>query len=373
MNLISGWRKEYCRVIQMYNDRKKVKINHDYFSLSNRWENIRYFLKQGYLLPHIIDRIKWHYFPKYFISPGFPTHLEIEASSACQMRCPMCKTTEMVKNGTAKFGFMDIGLYRKIIDECSGEPLYSIKLSWRGEPLLNPHIVEMVSYAKQKGIRDVAFLSNGERLNSKLTEDLVEAGLDWISISFDGMGEIYNKIRKPAIFEETVEKIKYLRQYREKIKRSKPLIRVQSVHSAIRGKEAEFLALWTGIADRVNFIADQKRSVDQKDYRHDSSYICPSPWQRACIAWDGKVPQCYGDYMEGNILGSVKEKNVKEIWLDGPFKQLRELIKTGKRLTTKPCGTCSDGGVTEEEEIIIGDRKIKAAHYVHQGIDVKKM
>ena len=51
----------------------------------------------------------------------------------------------------------------------------------------------MVSYAKHKGIKDVAFLSNVERLNPKLTEELIDAGLDWISISFDGMGEVYNK------------------------------------------------------------------------------------------------------------------------------------------------------------------------------------
>ena len=187
------------------------------------------------------------------------------------------------------------------------------------------------------------------------------------------MGEIYNKIRKPAVFEETVEKIRYLRQFREKVKSKKPLIRVQSIHSAIRGKEQDFLQLWEGVADRVNFIADQKRSTDQKDYRHDPYYICPSPWQRMCIAWDGKVTQCYSDYMGGNVLGDVNERSIRKIWNDRPFKNLRKLMKSGKRLMTNPCRTCSDGGLTEEEEVVVGDRRIKAAHYVHQSIDVKNM
>jgi radical SAM protein with 4Fe4S-binding SPASM domain len=251
--------------------------------------------------------------------------------------------------------------------------LYSIKLSWRGEPLLNPDIVKMVSYAKNNGIKDVAFLTNGERLNHELTRDLVNAGLDWISISFDGMEDIYNKIRKPAKFEETVEKIKYIRQYRESVKRKKPLIRIQSIHSAIMGRENEFLSFWRDIADRVNFIADQKRSINQKDYRHDPYYICPSPWQRMCIAWDGKAVQCFGDYLEGNILGDVNEKNIGEIWRDKPFNKLRKLMKSCKRLATKPCQTCSDGGVTEEEEIVIGDRKIKAIRYVYQDVEVKHL
>jgi radical SAM protein with 4Fe4S-binding SPASM domain len=350
-----------------------VKINHDYFSISTRWGNLKYFLGQGHLVSHLIDRIKWRYFPRYFIVPSFPTHLEIEASSACQMRCPMCKTAQMVQKGIKNFGLMDLGLFKKIIDECRSEPLFSIKLSWRGEPLLNPHIVEMVAYAKEKGIKDVAFLSNGERLNPVLAQELVKCGLDWISISFDGLRETYNKIRKPAIFEETLEKVRFLRQCREQARQRKPLIRIQSVHSAIRGEELVFLKLWEGIADRVNIIADQKRSIEEKDYIHDPYYICPAPWQRMCISWDGKVVQCYGDYLEGNILGRVGEKSLKAIWKDQPFQELRHLMKNCQRLVTKPCRTCSDGGVTEEEEVVLGDRVVKAVHYVHQGITVKDL
>lgn len=350
-----------------------VKINHDYFSISTKWDNLRYFLRQGHILSHLVDRIKWHYFPKFFLVPSFPTHLEVEASSACQMRCPMCKTVEMMKSGIFHAGVMDFELYKKIIDECRREPLHSIKLSWRGEPLLNPRIVEMIVYAKQQGIRDVAFLSNGERLNPALTEALVDSGLDWLSISFDGTGEVYNRIRKPAIFEGTLEKIRYFRAYRDRRQKTKPLIRIQSVHSAVRGQEADFLKLWDGIADRVNIIADQKRSIAEKDYIHDPTYICPAPWQRMCIAWDGKVVQCVTDYVEDNILGNVNEKSLKAIWKDQPFQELRRLMKQGNRLLTKPCRTCSDDGFIEEEEIILGDRVLKAARYTHQDIDVKKM
>jgi len=351
--------------------KRTVRINHDYFSLSSRWENFKYFVQQGSILPHVADRVKWHYFPRYFITPGFPTHLEIEASSACQMRCPMCKTTQMIKDGIIFQGNMEFDLYKKIIDDCRDRSLYSIKLSWRGEPLLHPRITDMIAHAKEAGIRDVAFLTNGERLNPRLSRELVDSGLDWISISVDGMGEIYQAIRKPAIFEETHEKIRHLRACRGD--RKKPLIRVQSIHSAIRGSELAFLNAWEGVADRVNFIADQKRSLDQKDYRHDPGYICPSPWQRMCIAWNGNVVQCYSDYTEANVLGDVKTQSLGDIWKGEPFRKLRELMKSGKRLSTKPCRTCSDGGVTEDEEVRVGNRKIAALHYKDQGIDVNRM
>ena len=86
--------------------KREVRINHDYFSLSNKWENIKYFFYQGHIIFHIIDRLKWYFCPKYFIVPSFPTHLEIEVSSACQMRCPMCKTTQMIEKGMIFSGFI---------------------------------------------------------------------------------------------------------------------------------------------------------------------------------------------------------------------------------------------------------------------------
>ena len=351
----------------------QVRVNHDYFRLGRRWDTLRYFVRQGHILAHIADRAKWHWFPRFFLTPAFPTHLEIEASSACQMRCPMCKTTEMVRQGLSRAGHMPFELFLKIIDEAAREPLFSVKFSWRGEPLLNPRIVDMVAYAKKVGIKDVAFLSNGERLDADLSRRLVAAGLDWISISCDGMGETYESIRKPALFSETLAKVRDLRRTRERAGRGKPLIRVQSVHSAIRGQEEAFLRVWDGVADQVNIIADQKRSLDQRDYRHDPSYLCPSPWQRMCIGWDGKVTQCYSDYMEGNVLGDARSQTLREIWHGEPFQELRRLMKSGRRLATKPCRTCSDGGVLEEEIITMGGRRIKVAHYAHQGIDVRRL
>ena len=97
-------------------------------------------------------------------------------------------------------GIMKWELYTRIIDEARELGVYSVKLSWRGEPLLNGRIVDMVRYAKSKGIKEVAFLTNAEFLNKKMAEELVDSGLDWLSVSADGVGAIYNEIRHPASF-----------------------------------------------------------------------------------------------------------------------------------------------------------------------------
>ena len=84
----------------------------------------------------------------------------------------MCYTTYMKDHFK---GIMKMDLYKKIIDEAAANNVYSIKLSWRGEPLLNPNLVEMIKYAKKKGIKDVAFLTNAELLTDKKVRNLLKA------------------------------------------------------------------------------------------------------------------------------------------------------------------------------------------------------
>ncbi len=318
-----------------------MKINHNFFSISNKIDVVKYFCRQGNILPHLMDRIRWHVYPRFYVVSKFPTHIDIEVSSACNLRCPMCKSTEMRKTGI-KFGKnMEWDLYRKIIDECSKSSLYSIKLSWRGEPLIHPKIVDMVRYAKDKKIKDVAFLTNGSMLDRYMNLELVNAGLDWVGVSFDGFKEDYERIRFPAKFEHTMDNVKDLRKCREYFNLKKPQIRIQSIQSVIEGREKEFLRLWEGIADKVYFIRDEKRTIDEKDYAyHDTSLVCPNPWQRLVVASDGTIPQCITDYTCGGVLGNANTQTISEIWHSTYFNILRRQMKEGDRLKRKPCRIC---------------------------------
>jgi radical SAM protein with 4Fe4S-binding SPASM domain len=334
-------------------------FEHGYFRLSGN--PVKYFLSQGNVVAHITDRIKFRLFPKIYVVAGFPTHLDIEASSVCQMRCPMCYTSYM---DSSFKGIMKYDLYKKIIDQAVSEGVYSVKLSWRGEPLLNPRIVDIVRYAKKSGIKEVAFLSNGERLSNNISEQLVDAGLDWISFSIDGMDEVYNSIRVPAIFRESVEKVKYLRSYRDKKKQIKPLIRVQSILSAIKNNAEEYKKVWEGIADRVNFIADEARDFDLKNMAHDPAYVCPTPWQRMSIAFDGKVHQCITDYAGKWILGNTNVQSLSEIWHGASFEALRKHFRKHSALDNcEACHYCSDNVPTEARTIKVGNKLIKVSKY----------
>ena len=344
-----------------------------YVALTPKVNELRWFWNQGDILSHAWDRIKWHYAPKLFVTPAYPCHLEVEASAACQMKCPMCAQGKMFEQGL-KMGNMDFDLYRRIVDEVAGK-VFSIKLSWRGEPSLNPHLFEMVRYAKEKGIQNVAFLTNFERFEKSDIDEFLETGAEYISISFDGLKETYERIRYPAKFETVVENVKYMRDRRDALGLKKPMIRVQSLYSAIKDCADEYLELWSPIADKVNFIADQWRaSLDEEDYDLDPEYICPTPWNRMAIGWDGKVLQCKSDYGENGILGDLTRETVHEVWHGTPFQHLRHLMRNARRLETKPCRTCSDGARNSTGELLeVEGRSLPVRLNLGKKVDAKEL
>lgn len=330
----------------------------NYFTVGGLRKSLDFFFKRGNIVSHILDRIRFYIYPKFTLSAKFPTHLEVEIASKCQMRCPMCWTTYM--HDRLK-GIMRFDLYKKIIDEASQNGIFSIKLSWRGEPLLNPHLIEMINYAKEKKIKSVAFLTNAELLTEKMTHKLLSTDLDWISISADGVDEIYDKIRFPAKFDETLVRVAYFKNERDKLKKNKPLIRVQSIASAIKKNPKKFYESWNSRVDKINVIADQIRDFDVKsdELEFDKYFICPKPFQRLAIAHTGKVHQCIADYEGKNILGDVNKQTIKEVWDGENNRKLRESFKKHNYYKiNKACMECSYGLVQKKDNISSGVKEM---------------
>ncbi len=339
----------------------------DYNRVTGRMGALAYELKRGNLLPHLADRIRWNVAPRLHYVVRFPTHLDIEAAVSCQMRCPMCRRRQMPAE--MLHGIMDMDLYRKIIDECAGQGVYSVKLSWRGEPLLNPGICSMVRYAKEKGIRDVAFLTNGERLNEEIAAGLIDAGLDWISISVDGTGATYERIRYPSTYEGIVKKVTALKEIRDGKGLSKPLIRVQTIYGAIRDDPAGYFDFWEKVADKVYIIADQFRATNDP-FPRDRNYACLEPWRRVVVGWNGLVPQCICDYDDANPLGDVNRESIHAIWHGKGFNDLRRSLLRGDLSMNQVCCGCHDTGIMYEKKIRIGDRETTIGLYRGQEINL---
>lgn len=285
-------------------------------------------------------RTKWNEWPKKFYIGEFPLHLDIEAASVCNLKCKFCETT-FEKIGT-KSGYMDFETYQKIIDEGTKYGLYAIKLNSgaRGEPLLNKDIIKMIEYAKKKGIIDVYLNTNAVLLKREIGKKLIEAGMDRISISFEGTEpDIYEKYRVGAKFDKVKNNILEFIKLRNNLNSESPRIRIQTVATPeLLPKIQEFGEYWSKLVEEVAFI-------DFKDYSNKnksliSDWICPYLWQRMMITWDGTISVCGFDYSDNHKLGNAKRDSIRDAWNGKEMEHIRKLHREGKAHEIEICNGC---------------------------------
>ena len=281
-------------------------------------------------------REKWNKYPLERIVGRFPIHLDIEATTACNLRCPFCITTH------AKFkkGFMDIGLYKKIIDEGSEKGLYSLKLNWRGESLLHPRLFEMISYAKEKGIIDVFLNTNATLMTEDIARKMIKSGLDRVIISFEGHEKkFYESQRVGAIFEKTVENIKKLMELRKETNSSFPWVRIQTVLlDELKPTIEKYAEFWNDIVDEVAYV-DLKNEVKRVTVG-ESDWACPQLWQRLTIAWDGKIMPCVNDTFCEMCIDTIPDITVEDAWRSEKLNKMRGIHNEGHAHTIKGCLDC---------------------------------
>ena len=285
-------------------------------------------------------RKKWDSNPQNHIVEDFPLFLDIEVTNNCNLRCPFCNTTIM--GDKCKKGFIDVRDFEKIIDEGANNNLYGVKFNIRGEPLLHPHIVSFIKYAKKKGLIDIYFNTNAILLTEKMSYKLIEAGLDRISISFEGYTkEVYEKYRIGSNYEKVLKNIEKLQKIKQKNNLLYPKVRVQTIDlSNIKNVEYNtdgYVEFWKDRVDEVCFLdfRDEANAEDNKD----ASWQCPQLWQRMAIFWDGTICAC-NNYKVSLPLGNIKHNSIKECFHFDKLNEVREKHINGTEKDIEECGKC---------------------------------
>lgn len=109
---------------------------------------------------------------------------EMIITEYCNFNCPYCRGLKDEIYGERAFKQLGLDEIKHNIDLwCENEPLENIRFSG-GEPTLHKDIIEIISYAKSKGIKRIAISTNGSN-KIELYEKLVNAGANDFSISLD--------------------------------------------------------------------------------------------------------------------------------------------------------------------------------------------
>jgi len=328
---------------------------------------------EGWEEEYQIYRKNWEEYPqKQFVSK-YPLLVDIELASLCNLKCPMCYTISDEFKEKVNAKFMDFALFTKIIDEIAND-VPAIRLSLRGESTLHPKFIECIQYAKDKGIKEISFLTNGSKLTRDNFIKMMQAGATWITVSFDGLREEYERIRKPLKYEETLAKIKEIKKIKEEFGSHQPVIKIQGIWPSIKKNPEEFYNTFEPYVDSIAFnpLIDFHRNPDDKVFI--DNFYCPMLYQRLVIGADGLVMMCSNDEENTHVVGDANHETVYDIWHGEKLNFVREVHK-------KPCGyqelevckNCYLPVQTEDgERATVRGREIIVRNYVYKNAQGSK-
>ena len=136
----------------------------------------------------------------------FPLMVVISIIYPCNLGCPMCPYTDGNSEIRKFYGERDgdlfpVKLWESIAREC-GQYNAWMRCTGGGEPMLHPHMVDMIEYAKEQGAR-VWMNTNGSMFGPtparrEKLERLIKAHIDLIEFSMDaGDAQLYAQLRPP--------------------------------------------------------------------------------------------------------------------------------------------------------------------------------
>jgi MoaA/NifB/PqqE/SkfB family radical SAM enzyme len=312
-------------------------------------------------------RLAWQQRPARKDAGEWPLLVDLELSSVCNLKCPMCYTITDVFKSQVKRGFLPFNIFTKIVDEIAGN-VPALRLSLRGEAALHPRFLDCIRYAKQAGISEVSFLTNLGAIDEAEIESLVLSGADWITVSVDGMGETYEGIRHPLKFKDTVRCLEYIRLYREKHKLPRPVVKIQSIWPAIRNEYAQYYSFFSQRVDYVAFnpIIDYLGNDTEDSITFESDFSCPMLYHRLTVCSDGAALPCSNDEMSRMVIGNSDKQSIYDIWHGEALRKIRKIHAHPGGFRKYPvCKHCYLPRKVQEEDHFLSDgRKFTVMNYV---------
>ena len=188
------------------------------------------------------------FYPHYKFHLPLPSVLMIENTNHCNAECVMCPRDTLSRPR----GFMDFGLFEKIIREVSRARRKPVThLHGFGEPLLDKLLPEKIQLAKTSGIKKTYIVTNASLLSPEASRKIIRAGLDKMKISFYGTDEeSYNNTMKRLNFKVTLQNVKDFLRIRKELNSETPRLILQYLPNETNHARTEgFRSLWSSLID----------------------------------------------------------------------------------------------------------------------------
>ncbi len=312
------------------------------------------------LLDPFFNRFPW-------LNP-YPWCLEVETSTACNLRCEICEHTYWLQDGKFKPQFMSFEQFKHIVDQFPR--LKRIGPSGIGASFLNRDYLKMLEYVKKKRCY-VEIFESFSHLKEHEIQALVDLEIDKIWVSIEAATkETYEKIRAGASFERTIANIRRLAQLRDQAGKPLPqlafhfIITKHNLHEMMayvdlvkdiigdtdrHGTHIFFTALlyFPEVEHlRVAVPPELKEEVDARCRQYNifctwsDNITCDQP-ARKCMRWNepyvlvtGDVQCCCGineanqrPYQIEHAFGNLLKVDFKDLWYSDAYGKFRKALR----------------------------------------------
>ena len=301
-------------------------------------------------LEYLKYRIEWK---RGVMDRDFPLHLDFELNGSCNMKCPMCTYALPETKNQGKHSWMSLAHYRAILEDAVPRGLKAVALNGINEPLLRRDLPDFVRVARECGVLDIMFHTNGMLLTEAMSAKLIDAGLTKLMVSIDAVTQTtYDKIRVggnlPTVRRNVVRFVEM------RGPRVLPAVCVCFVKMDINAHELpQFLDQWSPFVD---FLAIQEYANPAPGRLDDHAmasqqpareFRCQMPFQRMRISWNGFVHPCCVSYGDKMTAGRVEDP-IHETWTNAFMDGIRQIHREGRWRDHPVCRECVLNSYIEE-------------------------
>jgi pyruvate-formate lyase-activating enzyme len=289
----------------------------------------------------------------HLVPPIFPSHVQIQTVGGCNAACSMCPMNEEEIH-RMQHGYMEHDLFIKLIDECvQYRDCEDISLYVQNEPLLDPNLAGRVKIVKERsaGRLNARIVTNGNILTPKRLDELLEAGIDEITVSLNAYTKsVYEQVMG-LDFETTMKNVELL------LKKAPPDLLVTMTFVVLSENEHEIeeaINYWSGRGVMCGAFGINTGSGRISAYHRTKSKSVPG-WKKECylplvstaILANGDMMLCSTDWERKSICGNVNNNSIYELWHAMPLMEIRRKAIL-EQFDHKFCSECLGQSRVEE-------------------------
>ncbi len=269
-----------------------------------------------------------------------PCFIQLETVTKCNAKCAFCPQNEIVRDPAR----MPTETWQKIVDDTRG-----LGITYRpfltNEPFVDNRMPEIVRYIKDNDpSAKVEFNTNGELVTEQMSIDLLEAGVDIMRFSIDGLSrETYEPSRLGINYDRVMERTqRFLQLWDEGGYRDKVFTEVRMIEVPENTHEVQdYRAFWEPKCSEVlvtqlyqwPWTGQQRHQVVMKP--------CLKVLDELFFYSNGNATICCWDVHERAVIGNVHKQSVMEIWESYAVNCLRDLLDDGRRDLIHLCSRCN--------------------------------